>query len=612
MNMNKNRWSVNCTKVILCLLVSSFNGYTQSFIQKEARVFSEMYANSGNAVADYDQDGDLDIFMVARTSFNPATAHTASRLLENRGGWFEDVTAKAGFARQYSNNGTNDIKLGVAWGDYNGDGYPDLFLAHQNKSQLFKNKGDKTFIEVTEAANITSRDDSNNTGGLWWDYDNDGDLDLYMNYLGKPNRLYKNLSDGTFEEVKDALGLNDSGRTWSCQPIDANNDGWMDLYVINDFGLGNFYINQDGQSFVDATEEYNLRNTGDGMGSTVGDYNNDGYFDIYVTNIAESKINPLFTGSASGPFDNKTEVQGVGNGHFGWGTRLFDADNDGDQDLYIVNGMADLKYHNVFFKNLRNEGENRFEDWSIESATNGYANGMGVEVFDFDTDGDLDILVANIDDSPYFYVNGTANKNDWLLVNLEGAISNRDGLGAKLTAYSEGKSLHRFHFASGVMGQSIKPVHFGLGDIKKIDSLGIRWPSGAIDVIYDIAVNQKIKVVENLGMESGNSFEEKLVSEITEPNTENTVMTMVSHPNPFNESISFDLKNAITGNLSLEIYSVTGIRVFATEEQMASNEEWSTTWDGYTDRGIKLPSGMYFYNMRLGKKKWSGKILLNH
>ncbi|RKR14400.1 putative secreted protein (Por secretion system target) [Maribacter vaceletii] len=619
--MNFKKFKLCRAPLAVLFFLISFFSYSQQFTEVESRPLSEMKINYGNAVADYDLDGDLDVFIVAYNSFDANDQTTWSRLLENINGRLEDVTKDAGFGIQHSNAQKQDLKLGASWGDYDNDGYPDILLSHQNGTQLYKNMGNKTFKDVTRTAKIEPCLSCNNSGSLWWDYDNDGDLDLYLFYLEDENRLFNNQADGTFKEIIGALNINDGNRTWSSLPIDANHDGWLDLYVVNDFGLSNFYLSQEGESFINATDIYNLRNTGCGMGSTIGDFNNDGYYDIYVTNIAETKKNPLFMGTAEGPFVNVTNQEGVGNGHYGWGTRFLDADNDGDQDLYVVNGEADLHYENVFFKNLRKEGEKKFDDWTNESAANGLNNGMGAEVFDYDQDGDLDILVSNTNNAPYLYKNTTAISDAWLQVSLEGITSNKNAFGAKLIAYVEGDSIHRLLHGATIMGQSVKPAHFGLGDVNKIDSLFIQWPNSIPEKIYDIAINQKIKIVEQQGMQKGEFFnleeEEEGTPEIDSPifdeipNDKLLEKDLIVHPNPFKEYITFNFLNKETGVLRLSIYTIIGAKVFSLEQEVNATHDWILQWNGESNNGVKLTSGLYVYKVSLANKKWSGKLLLN-
>ncbi|MEM0994063.1 MAG: VCBS repeat-containing protein, partial [Bacteroidota bacterium] len=415
---------------ILAVVLCTSQTYAQAFQETFIRDLAKMKNNYGNAVADYDQDGDLDIFVVAYEEFERGKPETWSRLLENRGsGWFEDVTVAAGFREQYNHPNRRANKLGAAWGDYDNDGFPDLLLTHAGSVQLYHNKGDGTFEEVPAIAAMEDCPTCVNTSGLWWDYDRDGFLDFYISDYGtfSPNRLYRNLGNGSFQNVTFETGLGDDRSAWSSAAFDVNRDGLLDLYINNDYGFSRLYLNEKGKTFREATNEYGLRNTGNGMGFAIGDYNNDGHFDIYVTNISELLPNPLYTGSASGVFTNEFESQNVGYGNWGWGTHLFDADHDGDEDIYLVNGFEGLIYNNKFFRNNLAQGKADFTDWSVQAACDGIASGMSLEVFDYDEDGDLDMLVSNTNDHPYLYQNtGRASQTNWLQVELEGTTSNRN------------------------------------------------------------------------------------------------------------------------------------------------------------------------------------------
>lgn len=589
---------------IVCLMIPISSSMAQTFHEVEIRDIAKMQINYGNAVADYDLDGDLDVFIVAYNPFDASDPQTWSRLLENKGGWFEDVTVDAGFGTQYSGGTAGDNKIGASWGDYDNDGYPDLFLAHGGGTQLYQNNGNKTFSDVSASSNIAPCKVCVNTSGLWWDYDNDGDLDLYISDYQNPNRLFNNQGDGTFKDLSLAAKLDDAGGTWCSIPIDANNDGWLDLYVVNDYGHSRFYINENGNSFRESTTAYGLKNTGNAMGATVGDYNNDGHLDIYITNIAEFQSNPLFAGKASGGFEERALEEGVENGHWAWGTHFFDADHDGDEDLYVVNGWGNLVYNNKFFKNLRSEGEDRYEDWSDIAACDGEANGMGAEVFDYDNDGDLDILVSNTDNKPYFYRNvGQAPGTSWLQVDLEGTVSNRSAIGTRLVAAANGKFWHRFHHGAGIMAQSIKPVHFGLGGAGTVDSLMITWPNGDLETIYDLKANQKVKIIEGVGV-SG-------VVTALDPqhNVGSQPVSITAYPNPFYESVEFEVNARRGGTLHLQIYSLQGRKIFELQTNIASQTRWRRSWDGIDMTGKNQGAGMYIFHIMLNNERWSGKLL---
>ena len=467
--------------------------------------FGDLKYNNGHAVADYDRDGDLDVFVVARNSYSEHDSTTWSRLYRNNGdNTFTDVTIVSGFQFQYANpgeEGSEGQKMGATWGDYNNDGYPDLLLTHYRKIELYLNNGKGSFTDVTTEAGISECFTCYNSSALWWDYDKDGDLDLYLSDWKEANRLYQNQGNGTFTDKTAYTNLGDLGNTWTSIPIDANRDGWPDLYVANDFFRNKFYLNMNGDYFMEATTAYGLEDYGNGMGITVGDYNNDGFFDIYLTNIYEYAPNPLFTSTSSGVFKENAAEMGVENAGWAWGASFFDADLDGDEDLYVVNGHEDSHHSNKFFKNMWIEGSFNFRDWSEISLADGRADAMSLTTFDFDDDGDLDMLVSNTDSTPYFYQNriiqpDKVTENSWLKVQLEGTLSNRDGLGTIVRVKAQGKSFYRYYHGAGLLSQNLLPVHFGLGTVPAVDTLMITWPNSPQEVFYGIQVNQTVKVIE--------------------------------------------------------------------------------------------------------------------
>ncbi len=580
--------------------------FAQLFQEVSVRDLEGMEINYGNAVADYDQDGDLDIFVVAYNSFDANDPKTWSRLLENRGGRFEDATVSAKLGDQYSNAQIKDNKIGASWGDYDNDGYPDLLLLNAGKIQLYHNEKNGTFKDVSATANLTTCDKCVNASGLWWDYDNDGDLDLYISDYQQPNKLFRNDGVGRFEDVSSSTQLADPGGTWCSMPIDVNKDGWLDLYVVNDYGLSRFYINNNGVDFTEATVAYGLQNTGNAMGATIGDFNNDGEFDIYVTNIAEFQTNALFVGQTPSGFLEQAVDLGVGNGHWGWGTKLFDADHDGDEDIYLVNGWGSLTYKNKFFKNMTVEGENGFEDWSAIAACDGNANGMGAEVFDYDDDGDLDILVSNTDSKPYFYKNvGQAANSNWLQINLKGTVSNKSAIGTKVKAAANGKYWVRYFHGAAIMGQSIKPVHFGLGSETKIDSLIIEWPLGLKETYYDIIANQKVTVVENEGLES-------LITSIPDNKHNNkTIQSMLLYPNPFSTDLHLEINARQQGDLVIQYYSLVGKKIGESIHKIYQPGPWKFQLYREIKQKWNITPGTYLIKAQLGDQVWRNKVIFN-
>ncbi len=504
----KNYTNIPICTAIGILMFSISTSHGQEFQEISANVNIHQSSElSSSAVADYDKDGDLDIFMVALNSFDENNPNTWSRLLKNNGdAGYEDVTLAAGFGQQYARTGTASEmwdKMGASWGDYDNDGYPDLLLTHFRKVELYHNQGDGTFIDVTEDSGIEDCYECHGSSALWWDYDNDGDLDLYISDWSLANRLFRNDGNNSFTNVSSETGLGDEGQTWASVPIDVNKDGWLDLYVVNDFRVANrLYVSVEGEFFIESTKEYGLEDYGDGMGITIGDYNNDGRFDIYLTNIFRNKYNPFFVGTPSGMFNERAKELGVDNADWAWGTHFFDYDHDGDEDLYVVNGFGADQNTNRLFKNMFAEGINGFNDLSETSGLNSIASAVGMEVFDHDNDGDLDILVSNTHTVADFYENEVISEDKtvapgWLKVALEGVISNKDAIGTTLEITVSGRKLHRYHHGAAIMAQSLKPVHFGFEQVEKIDRLLVKWPSGIINAFFDIPANQTITIVED-------------------------------------------------------------------------------------------------------------------
>jgi len=271
----------------------------QDFVRLELEAgLGHIIKTNAVSAADYDQDGDLDLFFTGFWSFDPDDEKTWNRLMSNNGdGTFEDVTLAAGFGIQFARVGSTSAhgdKLGASWGGYDNDGFPDLFLANIEEDQLYHNEGDGTFVDVTQQAGVGGPPSRYSPGGLWWDHDRDGDLDLYVNNLNGANTMYDNLGDGTFQDVTEILAIGGFGVTWASVAIDPRKDGFLDLYNANDTQENQYFENPAGTYFNESSRAFRVNDEGAGMGLAVGDYNNDGFFDIYVSNIFNHHPNPLF------------------------------------------------------------------------------------------------------------------------------------------------------------------------------------------------------------------------------------------------------------------------------------------------------------------------------
>ena len=492
---------------------------------------------------DYDQNGLLDLYLVngAATKLYTPKQVLHSALYRNNGdGTFTDVTAQAGV-------GAEDLfGMGVAVGDYDNDGFPDLFVLGYGRCILYHNNGDGTFTDVTARAGVANLGKWGSSAA-WFDYDNDGLLDLVIaNYVdwspeknywcgdkgpglrsychpdvyhGQTPTLYHNNGDGTFTDVsmRSKVGLK-SGNGLGVVTFDYDNDGWQDIFIANDH-MPNFLFhnNRDGTfSEVGYAAGVAVGIDGQfeaGMGVDAADVTGDGRMDLVVTHL-DQQLARFYQNLGGGIFEDATFRSKISYSTFhlsGFGTRFFDYDNDGARDLFMANGHvldnieryhADVKYAEPKLM-FRNTGYGVFENVSEQLGADFLLPRVsrGVAVADVDNDGDLDILVSNNGRSPQLLRNDGGNANHWLEVFLIGTKSNRDGVGArvKLTA---GDLVLYDQRKGGMSYQSAQDprLHFGLGAREKVDALEIVWPSGAVTKLSSIRANQIISVRESEGL----------------------------------------------------------------------------------------------------------------
>lgn len=563
---------------------------------------SELLNSTGIAVADFDLDGYPDIYVVASEIFDPDDPFTWSRLLKNEGdNSFKDVTLSSNLIhwQAETRDGNLGSKMGASWGDYNNDGYPDLFISNYGLDELWLNEGDGTFRNVTEIANVQGCFYCYSTGAIWWDYDQDGDLDLYVCDWLKENRLYRNDGNHKFVERSVTSGLNDRGHTFSSLPFDLDEDGLLDLYVVNDIGENRFYFNQGNGMFEEATDQVGLSNRGNGMGIDICDHNNDGLFDIYVTNIHQYVPNPFFVNQGDGVFKDESAALGIEDTGWGWGARFFDADHDADEDLYVVNGFdANIAKNDInkFFIN----DNNSFFEISSDAGVNNVDWGMGLEVVDLDLDGDLEMIVANRAAHSALYRNMTseiAESSNWIQVDLEGTISNRNGFGAVVKISCDDSShYYRYHSGVNVFGQSIKPVHFGLKSHEEVREIQVYWPSGSLETFGQFLPNQVVKLVEGTGT--------NLDADKTVPVKEKDRSAFAVYPNPFESGLNLKSENGNIGKVLFEMVDLEGRNIFTAEVDIS--ETGSTP---LIDAEPRIQSGLYFYSITGRKLRHSGKIV---
>jgi enediyne biosynthesis protein E4 len=497
---------------------------------------------AGVALFDYDNDGRLDIFLVNGAPLGDPTPIGAipqktgpqywNRLFHQKpDGTFEDVTEKAGL--QGAGYG-----MGVAVGDYDNDGYEDLYVTAYGGNKLYHNNGDGTFTDVTEKAGVAGSGWS--TSAAWVDLDNDGLLDLvvlrylewdfsdiwcgehregYRSYC-HPDAfpaiaplVYHNDGNGHFTEVSQRMGLAKPAKGLGIAIADFDHDGNIDLFFANDSMVEFLYHNKGNGQFEETGLAAQVAVDADGrtyagMGVDFADYDNDGWPDLVVTDLANQRY-ALYRNERDGTFGYSSFATGFGKitmPHSGWGVRFLDYDNDGRKDLLIAQGhdldTVELNYPNLRYKEpmllVRNTG-NGFVDVSAESGAVFHEArlGRGMAIGDIDNDGRIDAVVSTNDGPVLILHNETAGSNHWITLNLEGHKSNRDGIGAEVKIQSQqGAQFATVSTAGSYLSSSDKRIHFGLGSDITVKLIEIRWPSGIVQQLRDVRCDQVLRIDE--------------------------------------------------------------------------------------------------------------------
>lgn len=496
----------------------------------------------GVALFDYNNDGLLDIFFTngaAIPSLEKSGPAYWNRLYRNNGnGTFTDVTEKAGL------QGVG-YSMGVAAGDYDNDGFVDLYVTGFNRNQLFHNNGDGTFTDVTEKAGVggmvPQMGKAWSVAAGWFDYNNDGLLDLfvtnYLNYsigkaklcaqeglpaycspvdfLGTPNILYRNNGDGTFTDVSEKSGISKYvGKGMGMAFADYDNDGFTDIFVANDTFENYLFHNKGDGTFTNvalaAGVAYNaFGNAIAGMAADFRDIDNDGHPDIFETAMFGEGF-PLYRNLGDGQFTDLTAASGLAastSRSTAWGVGAFDFDNDGLKDLFTTNSdildnsmrLAHRPYPlpNRVFRNL---GNLRFEDLSAKAGSSFRtpAPHRGAAFGDLNNDGKIDVVVNVLNGSPEIWMNRSRSHNHWIILKLVGVKSNRDGLGTKVKiTTSSGIQYNHATTSVGYNSSSDKRVHFGLGKAPVVDSIELSWPSGTKQILKNVKADQILTITEN-------------------------------------------------------------------------------------------------------------------
>jgi hypothetical protein len=504
---------------------------------------------SGIVFFDYDQDGWLDIYLTNGTRLNttwpPGHAPTTQLYHNNRDGTFTDVTAKSGLGR-------SGWQTGVCVGDYDNDGWDDLFCTFWGRNILFHNNGDGTFTDVTRQAGLWKDEVRWGTGCTWLDYDRDGLLDLfianyimldiskvpapgqtmYCQYKGVPvmcgprglpggsNILYHNNGDGTFSDVSEKAGILKPGPRYSITAVsyDFDNDGWPDVYVAVDSEPSILFHNNHDGTFTDVAVMAGCAYSEDsheqaGMGVAVADFDCDGWLDIFKTNFSDDTSN-LYHNNGDGTFTEVTYAAGVemDTQDVKWGCGFIDYDNDGWPDILQVDGHVypSVDQHGlgqtfleprIVYHNL---GNGKFQDVSkaMGPGITARHSSRGCAFGDYDNDGDIDVVVNNMNEIPSLLRNDGGNNNNWIKVKLIGTKCNRTAIGARVRVVTGKHSqMDEVHCGTSVMSQSDLRLHFGVGQAKRIDSLEVKWPTTQkVDTFTNLDPNQILIIKEGSGI----------------------------------------------------------------------------------------------------------------
>jgi len=504
-----------------------------------AQMYMPETSGAGCAFLDYDNDGWMDIYLVnsGPCDFYTPPAQLRNALYRNnRDGTFTDVTVKAGVPG-------NAYGMGAAVGDYNRDGFPDLYVTQYPRSILYHNNGDGTFTDVTAKAGVAAPGWA--TSAVWFDYDNDGLLDLFVCrfvdfskskniycgseqmrwycmpnvYPGMPCWLFHNNGDGTFTDVSKESGIAaQPAKAWGVVAADINNDGRMDLFVSNDKIANFLFANRGKGKFEDlgalSGVAYNVMGLArSGMGVDAADFDQDGWLDLFVTNVDQEMFS-LYRNHHDETFDDQASSTGIARDTkllSGWGVKFFDFDNDGNIDVFICNGhpdtMVNRRIANVTYAEPMLLFRNGGKSWKNVSLESGpiFSTPLAARVLaigDFNNDGSVDVLVSVNDSSPVLLRNNAGSQNHWLGIRLIGKKANIDAIGAKITYRAGDFERDVCKVGGGGFLSSHDPrIVLGLGQRRKIDSLEIKWPqpSGKIERFTNLPLDRYITVVEGEG-----------------------------------------------------------------------------------------------------------------
>ena len=537
----------------------------------------------GIAVADFDDDGFLDIYVTT------GEGHANRLYLNDQDGSFSEKARTSRVADRSEG-------WGAVSGDLDNDGDADIYLTNYfSQNQLFLNDGDGRF--ATAVGSGTS-DSGPSTSASLADYNNGGHLDIYVLNRSQATDDYANAlllsnGDGTFADVTASSGTGNTATSLAVASFDYDADGYQDIYVANEFELDALYNNNRDGTFANRAIELGLPH-GAGMGVDFSDYDNDGDLDAYVSNL---KRDFLLQNNGDGTFTDRQDV-GILNDTMAWGVNFLDHDNDGDEDLYVTNGgmMWPEKYSeaNVFYLN---NGDGTFAEIASEMGIADDGDGRASACGDFNNDGYGDIFMINVARGSVRLYRNNNSGNNWLTVRLVGTSSNRNGIGAIVTVEA-GNSTQIKGVGAGGSFASMDSIdqQFGLLRHNLVDRVTVRWPSGTVQELTDVGVNQTLTVIEPVPT---------AVSDEDDPPTPTDFRLSQNHPNPFNSATAIEFVTPEAGPVSLVIYDVKGSPLKRLVAGWRDAGRHVVRWDA-----SGVASGVYVYRIEAGRFTQTRKMAL--
>lgn len=535
----------------------------------------------GLAFGDFDGDGWDDLYVCSRLGEN--------KLYRNRGdGTFIDVSKAAGV------NSSANTRLAI-WGDLNNDGYPELYLGLENEPDiLFLNNGNGTFTDISWSAGIYNP--ANPFSVSMADVNQDGRLDIYVANFKTENKLYLNNGNLTFSDYTFRSGALSTRNAMATLFFDYDNDHDLDLYLVHDGQPNLFYRNTGDGRFEEISETAGVADPGFGMGADAGDINNDGWLDLYVTNLYENK---LYLNNGDGTFSDISKSAGVDDYGMGWGTNFLDFNNDGWLDLYVANDSYFSPYPNVLYQN---NGDLTFRIVEPEGPVSSRLGGYGSACADIDLDGRPDIALSNTgtNDRLQLFENNYP-PGSWAGFRLVGTASNRDAVGARMEVWdNQGvKRMEEIAAGSSFASQNSLLQHFGLGAATGIDSVRILWPSGLEQRIGALEAGHYYQITEGGAPEILNPQ----VTPAKEISSNGSIAIQSVFPNPAFEKVNIHFSLVKPGPYQMNIFNIHGQNIKILADTFGPAGEQVLQWDGRDEAGQRQPAGVYFVALRTGNEQ---------